>query len=436
MEKYVNEMLENLLSLLKIETLQTEPSEGAPFGEGNRKALDYLLSLCQSYGWRTCNLDGYCGWAEVGEGELFGITVHLDVVPYGEGWLYSPLGEVTEQNGEKVIYGRGTIDDKGPAIASVFALRSLLESGAVPKKRIRIIFCCNEESGWECIEYYKCHAEIPSFSISPDADFPVIRSEKRVIRGDITIAKPETVDYIQAGSFFANIVPNRAAARLNTISDVTVMYALHHGLKLKKEEGKYLLTAEGVAAHGSTPQLGDNALSKILNGIMTLSPELTAAALTLTDYTGKGCGLDVADKSGALTLNLGVAKTEGDTISFSLDIRCPVTYSADFVSDKLKAAFPDAKVEIAEFHGPVYFEESDPLVQTLLSAYNDVTGENATPALIGGATFARAFPNSVAFGPVFPDSEGLAHQANERVTLKEFVKSAEIYKEAIKRLAF
>lgn len=437
MKKYTEQMVKALTDLLKIPTLKTQALEGAPFGEGNRKALDYVLDLCASLGFKTKNVDGYCGWAEVGEGELVGVVTHLDVVPYGEGWDYSPLGEIVEKDGQTIIYGRGTEDDKGPAVASVYALASLLADGFIPKKRVRLIFCCNEESGWKCIDYYKEHEEIPVISFSPDADFPVIRSEKRVVRGAITIAKPETVESITAGEVgFANIVPNRAEAVLNTISDVALMYALHHGVTVKKEGEKYRLTATGKAAHGSTPQLGENALSKILNTVISLSPALASVALALTDYTGKGCGLDICDDSGAMTINVGVAKTYEDKIEFHLDIRCPISSTAEAIAAKFKLAMPDAEVDVDEAHPPVYFAEDHPLITLFLDSYEAVMGDRPAPDKIGGATFARAFPNSVSFGPVFPGNIGLAHQANEHVVLDEYIKSAEIYKEAIKRLAF
>ncbi len=57
------------------------------------------------------NLDNYCGYAEMGEGdEIVGIAGHLDIVPVGGDWSYNPF-ELTRKG--DYVYGRGTTDDKG-----------------------------------------------------------------------------------------------------------------------------------------------------------------------------------------------------------------------------------------------------------------------------------------------------------------------------------
>ena len=181
MQSYKNEMVNTLLSFLAVNSVQGAPADGAPFGIGTAEVLHRFLDLAASFGMRTKNVDGYCGFAEIGEGELLGIPVHLDTVPFGEDWTRSPLGEVAEEDGETRIYGRGAEDDKGPAVAVMYALKALLDEGRAPRRRIRVIAGLNEESGWKCIERYLATEEIPSMSFSPDADFPVIFCEKGVL---------------------------------------------------------------------------------------------------------------------------------------------------------------------------------------------------------------------------------------------------------------
>ena len=162
MKKYEKQMTETLLSFLAIDSVQAEHAEGAPFGKGTREALDAFLSLCRSIGMRAKDLDGYCGYAEIGEGELLGIPFHLDTVPFGNDWTHSPLGEIAKEGGETVIYGRGTEDDKGPFVALFYALKALLDEGKTPRRRVRLIAGLNEESGWKCIEHYLENEEIPA----------------------------------------------------------------------------------------------------------------------------------------------------------------------------------------------------------------------------------------------------------------------------------
>jgi succinyl-diaminopimelate desuccinylase len=57
------------------------------------------------------------------------------------------------------------------------------------------------------------------------------------------------------------------------------------------------------------------------------------------------------------------------------------------------------------------------------------------PITIGGGTFARALPNSVAFGPHFLDKPTYIHQKNEFIDLDDFFKAIIIYTEALYELA-
>ena len=118
---------------------------------------------------KTC--ENRIGWAEIGEGEqLIGILAHLDVVPAGNDWDYPPY-DLTIEDGQ--MYGRGVVDDKGPAFCAVMAMKELLDSGVPLKKRVRIIFGCQEEAGdWLDMQYYREHEELPSYGFTPDADFP------------------------------------------------------------------------------------------------------------------------------------------------------------------------------------------------------------------------------------------------------------------------
>lgn len=433
MKKYLNEMIAKLQELIAIDSVLSEPQPSAPFGEGVRKALDYALNLTSSFGLKTKDIEGYIGYAEIGEGELFGVLTHLDTVPHGENWLYPPLSG-TLADGK--LYGRGAEDDKGPFIASLYALKSLLDEGLKPTKRIRLIFGCNEETGWKCIERYLETEEIPAMSFSPDGNFPVINCEKGLAHFELSFEKPDCIEILTAGDR-ANVVPDKAEVILNTISDVTINYSLHHNLTIKTENGKYKISAKGKSVHGSMPQKGDNALTKVLMAMLSLDGNLALLGAGLSDYNGKNCNLNLSDEeSGLLTLNVGYAKTIDNKIVLGLDIRYPVSYTQDEITTRLKGYFDFAEIKVVHYHNSLYVPKDNHLVQTLLSAYNEVTGENAEAVSIGGATYARAFPQSVAFGATFPNEDSLAHQVNENITLDNFIKMAEIYRLALKKLCF
>ena len=436
MQKYEKQMVDTLLSFLSVDSVQGEAAENAPFGAGTREVLDRFLSLAASFGMKTVDLEGYCGWAEIGEGELLGIPFHLDTVPFGEDWSRSPLGEVVREGGQTVIYGRGAEDDKGPAVALLYALKSLLDEGRVPKRRIRLIAGLNEESGWRCIERYLLTEEVPALSFSPDADFPVINCEKGVCHLLLTLPLPEEILSFTGGER-VNMVADRATLEVKTLSDAAFSKCLKGGIKVKFTDRGFLLSATGVSAHGSTPEKGENAILKILYAVKS-SAECFADlydALFATD--GSGLGIARSDeKSGALTLNVGKVASDEKSLTFSLDIRYPVTFTEEELIAEIGKALPQATLTVEGRHRPLYVSPDGELVTSLLSAYNEVTGENASAISIGGATYARAFPNAVAFGPVFPGEDSKIHQKDESIALDAFLKCAEIYRAALFKLAF
>jgi|AGTN01.2.fsa_nt_gi dipeptidase, putative len=432
MKTDIEAALKALKDLIRIDSVETEATPGNPFGEGNSKALAYALSLMSSFGFKTKNVDNFCGWGEIGSGELFGVLAHLDVVPEGTGWSHPPYSAETE-NG--YLYGRGALDDKGPAVAAIFALASLAAEGKTPKKRVRIILGLDEESGWKCMDRYRETEELPVSGFSPDADFPVINCEKGIVYHKLVAEIPAGLYYIKAGTR-PNVVPAEAEAALEYDKDVEKA-ALKKGLKIKKEGDKLTVYSTGKSCHASAPWEGESALVPLLEVLgkkYALCKTLSAA---FSNYDGSGVGLKMADaESGALTLNLGVAETENGELIFSLDIRHPITYKKDDLTGILKKNLTGIEVRQDFFHLPLYVAPDNPLVLKLLEAYDSVTGGKSAPITIGGGTYARVLPLGVAFGPLFPGEASTIHQADERISIENFEKTIRIYKKALELLCF
>jgi len=170
------EMLTNLGRLVAIDSQLGTPAEGKPFGEGPAKALEEGLKIADELGFKTVNLDNYCGYAEMGEGdEIVGIAGHLDIVPVGGDWTYDPF-KLTREGDH--VYGRGTTDDKGPILEALYAMKLLRDHGVKLNKRVRLIMGCNEETGSRCMAHYNQVAEELSCGFTPDANFPCIHGEK------------------------------------------------------------------------------------------------------------------------------------------------------------------------------------------------------------------------------------------------------------------
>lgn len=417
--------------LIRTDSVEKPAVEGKPFGDGVAECLDIALDEMKRNGFAVKNGDYYYGYGEVGEGELFGVLAHLDVVPVGSGWTHDPFGAEEVDN---KVFGRGALDDKGPFAAALYAAIKLLREGRVPKKRLRFIVGCDEESGWKCIDRYVKQEEMPSVGISPDSDFPVINCEKGIVYHTIKAPLPQGVVSIQGGDR-ANMVPNFAKAVLeNSLHNESVLS--DNGVEYKEEGDVFVVETTGVSAHGSHPEQGDNAIIKLLDILALFDENMKEIGDAFRDYTGKNIGLDMKDEvSGALTLNLGCVRTEGTDVVFELDIRHPVTVAKDDITAILKHNLK-ADVEQGFFHLPLYVAKDDPLVTALLESYEEVTGEKAEPLSIGGGTYARALPLGVAFGPCFPNGNSGMHCADEYMDLDDFERMIDIYYVALKKLCF
>ncbi len=175
-ESLKEQMIQGILELVKIDSVETEAEEGAPFGAGVKEALLKALELGERLGFRSVNLDNHIGYVEYGQGEDYVCAMgHVDVVPVGDGWRHPPFSGYTEDG---VIYSRGVLDNKGPILTCLYGLYALKELGFEPKHRIRIIFGCDEESGVEDLAYYLEREKPPVYGFTPDCKFPVVYAER------------------------------------------------------------------------------------------------------------------------------------------------------------------------------------------------------------------------------------------------------------------
>ncbi|MDR3185860.1 MAG: Sapep family Mn(2+)-dependent dipeptidase [Christensenellaceae bacterium] len=427
-------MIKTLQALLKIESVESSPLPNMPFGKNCAEALEFVLRLLCDMGFRVKNLDNYCGYAEIGEGELFGILGHLDVVPAGNGWTYPPFG-ATLVDGK--LFSRGAIDDKGPTVACIYAVARLINEGRKPKKRLRFILGCDEESGWKCMERYSISEEMPIAGFSPDADFPVINCEKGVVHYTISIKLPKGIVEFSAGTR-TNVVADLSLVKVESSSFPSLINLNSDASSIIETKDNYIFIKScGISAHASRPEEGVNALLKSLHLLSLDSRELKCIHNAFSKNDGSGCKLDFYDeKSGALTLNLATAEIKADVLSFTLDIRFPVSCSKDEIIKILKSTLPFAEITQDSYHLPLYVAEDAPLVKTLLAAYDRVMGSSSKPITIGGGTYARVLPLGVAFGPVFPNTVSTVHQKDEFISLSDLALITEIYYQAIKDLVF
>ncbi|HOV69307.1 MAG TPA: Sapep family Mn(2+)-dependent dipeptidase [Clostridia bacterium] len=426
LSEHIDDIINDTVNLLKIRSVKDAPSPGAPFGTGIRQALDYTLSVAQRLGFKTHNNDGYYGYAEAGEGSpCLGILTHLDVVPEGTGWTYPPY-DATVIDGK--IYARGAIDDKSPAIAALYAAKAAEMRGFTG--RVRIIFGCDEESGWGCMKKYAACEQLPDFAFTPDAEYPLINTEKNILHLNLKTRFENKYNVTLAGGTRPNVVPGSAVL---TADNPQILANCQNAGATR--EGQCMHFA-GKSAHASRVELGKNALFAPID---VLARYFNEFALISQKLSGKihceGLGLETEDaQSGKLTVNLGLLSVKGDEISLVLDFRMPLNVSFEQVLSAVESNFPGFDISILSRQPSHHVPPDSKLVKTLLAAYRDITGFEAAPKYTGGGTYARAFPGAVAFGPLLPGRPDLAHQPDEHIAIDDLALNARIFAHAIAKL--
>ncbi|MGM9927120.1 MAG: dipeptidase PepV [Bacillus sp. (in: firmicutes)] len=457
----VNKRKESLIAdtqtFLRIKSVLDEENSTpeAPLGKGIQEALQFMLKKGQDDGFTVKDVEHLAGHIEMGSGEeILGILCHVDVVPEGDGWTSDPYGaEIRDGK----IFARGVLDDKGPTMAAYYAMKIVDELGLPLSKRVRMILGTDEESDWRCVDAYFKNEEMPQLGFAPDADFPIIFAEKGIwdfymnqapnLGNDQAAVK--VIEFSSGRRF--NMVPDYAKAKLQTSSqfeEAFSAYLSEHGLKgsYKAEETFVVLEMEGVSAHGMEPKLGVNAGLHLAAFLHTLPLGKHAK-----DYfrfvenhlykDSRGASFDIAytdESTGDVTLNVGIlhySEQEGGKIGINL--RYPVTFDYEKAKQKLEDVLKQNGFSLQTLSDskPHHVDKDSFLVNTLSKVYEGQTGEKAELIAIGGGTYARSLEAGVAFGPLFPGREDIAHQKDEYMYIEDLLKATALYAEAIYELA-
>ena len=462
-----DDVVGDIESLVRIESVEDLPAgvEGAPYGPGPRAALDRALAIARDMGLTVHDCEGYIGYADLpGESDAqIGIIGHVDVVPAGPGWSYEPFS-VTRKDG--YLLGRGVIDDKGPVIVALHAVKfwaDRIASGASAPfpYTIRVLFGANEETNMKDVAYYRQHHADPAFLFTPDAEFPVCYGEAGICSGTLLSAPlgDGALTHVEGG-VAVNAVPGEARATLSFPDVEAAQAALRaaEGLLPWRFPGQVSASvdgsslkvhAKGKSAHASTPELGVNAIdvlaaflleSGLLGEGERRAFQLVRKVTSCSD--GSGLGVQAADGHfGELTAVGGtIALTEG-RLRLSIDFRYPTTISSSEIERLVQgeAAASGATFAMEHDKQPFLMDACSPTVQAMLSAYNEATGEHAKPFTMKGGTYARMFSRGVSFGPEKPWEEkpdwvGSMHGPDEGVREDLLKQAFSIYVRTIAKL--
>ena len=448
--RYQDDILKDLARMVEIPSVCSMAEDGKPFGAESARALAEILRIADGMGFETKNVGNYAGHAEYGTGDEYAAVVaHVDVVPAGDGWETEPFRMTRKGD---LVYGRGTADDKGAAVAALYCLKALKDAGVTGKRKLRVIFGAGEEIASDDLKMYFRSEPMPVMAFTPDSDYGICNREKGILR--IALRAPKSCSKAVL-SFAAGTVANAVPARAEAV--VSAAGGAENRLRAaaKTVKGEFRVEAEGDtvkvvsigrASHAMQPQEGVNAASNL---IALLSEALSAEELggfpgflssaIGTETDGASMGVKQSDgPSGPLTLNLGLLHFGDCPAEAVLDLRYPVTGSGSGIFETIRdrAERAGLTAELLLDNKPLYFPEDHPLIALLQDAYRSVRGVPAELYATGGGTYAREIPGrAVAFGPFFPDEpDRRLHNSNENIDLGRFMEHAQICLAAMYRM--
>lgn len=450
-----DEFTQALARLIAVDSTMGEPAPGCPFGEGTVRAVKTALELARGWGFATGEDEGYVGTIDLNDrADLLHILAHLDIVGIGEGWDTDPFALVRDGD---MVYGRGVQDDKGPALAALFAMRCVKELGLPVRHNVRLILGTDEETGSRDIaHYYASHPYAP-YAITPDADFPVINVEKARYAPTFRAVwqpQPQAAGHVTAidGGIRVNVAPGNCAAAITglTVQDVTpamqdVQARTGVSFSAQAEGGGVAIRASGVQTHAAHPDGGKNAITAMLELLcaLPLAQDEAAAAIRALhrffpygDNEGKALGIAMEDEiSGRLSLVLSMLNLNEGGFTACFDCRASLCATQATTQGHVEQLFAaqgwECDGKFAEGHA---VDGDSEFVRTLLRSYEAYTGKQGYCLSIGGGTYVHEIEGGVAFGCALPGTDNRMHGADEFAVIDELMLSAKMFTDVILQL--
>lgn len=447
-EKHKGDIIEDIAALVEIPSVKGEPMHGKPFGYYPFKALETALEMAGSYGLVTNNYDGYIGSIDFDDKTetALGIFAHLDVVAAGDGWHTNPYS--LHKDDEK-IYGRGVSDDKGPAIAALYAMRAVKDLGFSLNKNVRLILGTDEECGSSDLEHYFKTQKAPKYSFTPDANFPVVNGEKgrfskSFFSGYIEKNSGCVVSYIKGG-IADNAVPDYCealvlGADLAFVKQKALLASTKTRADFAVEEAEsgVKIICNSVSAHASLAHLGNNAITAMLFMLSTLELDDCQGKSRVCslhelfphgDYKGSSFGVEMKDFLGELTLSLNKLSFMHGRVEGFFDSRTPMKANEENCAKPIAARLAEHgfSIENTKMVLPHYVDSNSPFIKTLLKNYEKFTGENGECESMGGGTYVHGIDGAVAFGAIRKNLNTNMHGANEFMYIEDIITAAKIY---------
>ena len=427
---YIKELFSSIKEFVKIPSFYDEKTinNDMPYGKGIYEILLKFAELGKKEGFNVKLAKKYVELTFGDKGPIIEIFGHLDIVP--------PFNDeqLILKEDEKNIYGRGVADDKGPFLASFYAIKALKENNLINKNvRIKIFAGSDEERGSFGLKDYVNveKSEIPTYGFTPDGSFPIIYAEKGC--SDLLIKKNTEFKNIISiyGGIASNVVIEECTFEVKNINEIKNKINAKHKIVDNK------ITFIGKAFHGSCPSLGENAFLIGLKELGTINNDIEMINLyeNFIDYSGKKMNAYGYGKClGETTYNIGKVDFSNKELILSISFRYPeIDNPKDLVTNLLNKL--NFKLVNANFTRYLIHDKNSKLVKLLVDAYHKETNDYDTPLVkCSGETFAKYCPNVIAFGAEFPNTNSNAHEKNEFFNKNNLIKAMIIYAHAIYNL--
>ncbi|MGD9569105.1 MAG: Sapep family Mn(2+)-dependent dipeptidase [Sedimentibacter sp.] len=468
-KNYIKEIdkfiIENESEFIKdLDELMSIPSVSEDISEVT-KSLHWCIDKANSYGFKAeAILDNQIGIIEMGEGdETLGILTHVDVVSSGDEseWTYPPY-KATVANG--FVWGRGSCDDKGPLLNCLYAMRAVKKIGLPMHKKVQLIIGTQEEVKWTDMDAFVANCKLPDYSFTPDGDFPIGNREKGYADVKLCFEKEiGTKGNIEITELYGgptiNSVPSEAHAflkgSLEVIKEVLESYLHEHpenNISVVEENEIIRVESKGVAIHSSFPEKGVNAIWLLADFLMKLDLVNNGAYKVIKfineiakgDFEGKPFGLARGnvyvngEDMHKTMMSLTLLETKNDQYDLYYNIRqtygiCKSDIEAGFNLHKEKYQYT---FSIVDYMDALYVDSNKPFVKLMEEIYNENTKWTSGFNLGHGTSYAKALPNAVYWGPVFPDEDDLCHEVDERVKYNNMILATKLFSYYIAEIAF
>ena len=450
-DSHEGEYLKDLERLIAVKSVREAAQPGAPFGPGPKAALEEALRICEAHGFKTTNYENYVGTADMNDKPTaLDILAHLDVVGEGDGWDSDPYKMLIKDG---LVYGRGTDDDKGPALMALYAMKCVRELGLPMAANCRLILGTDEESGSEDLEYYYAKERPAPHSVTPDTEFPVYNTERGGYKPVFTRrwAAESAVPRVSSlsGGYRINVLPADASAIVVGLDKAEMesvcaplAKALGVTFALEEAEGGVKLSVTGKASHAAHPEEGVNGITALIAMLLAMPLAETESKKALSalkecfphgDGAGKGLGIAMGDEvSGDLTVAFSLLSMDETGISGQFDSRVPLCATEENCKAVTEAKLGGFGFAVSGEMAPCHHTPAEsPFVKTLLRSYEHYTGKKGECLSMGGGTYVHDVPGGVAFGAGMPGFVSNLHGANERAEIRSLLTAMKIYAQVI-----